>query len=64
MNIKEAYIEGGNQAFEYAKSINKKDLSTFTADEWVTFCECLCKGYDSKLLDITKNKDENNFIFG
>lgn len=48
-----AYIHGGNMAAEYAKSIGKHDLATLTGDEWLTFCECLCKNYHSKFLELT-----------
>lgn len=48
-----AYIYGGNMAAEYAKSIGKHDLATLTGDEWLTFCECMCKNYHSKFLELT-----------
>lgn len=44
-NEKNACIEGGKKAFEYAKSIGKSDLASFTGEEWNVFCECMCKGY-------------------
>jgi hypothetical protein len=42
---KDAYIKGGQMAHEYAKSIGKSDLAQFTGEEWLTFCECMCKNY-------------------
>ena len=48
---KQAYLYGGMNAHEYAQSIGKHDLATFTADEWLTFCECMCKNYHAKLVE-------------
>ncbi len=42
---KRAYLYGGQMAYEYAKEIGKHDLTTFTGDEWLTFCECMCHNY-------------------
>ena len=44
----QAYIEGGIEAHAYAKSIGKTDLATFTALEYLIFCECMCKAYTLK----------------
>lgn len=56
---KEAYIHGGNMAAEYAKSIGKSDLANLTGDEWLTFCECMCKNYHMKHVEL-----ENKMLFG
>lgn len=50
-----AYLYGGANAAEYAKSIGKHDLATLTGEEWLTFCECLCKNYHLKFLELTKD---------
>jgi len=51
----EAYLHGGNNAAEYAKSIGKCDLSQFTGQEWLTFCECMCKNYHDKYTELENN---------
>jgi len=56
---KEAYLYGGMNAHEYAQSIGKRDLATFTANEWLTFCGCMCKNYHNKHIALTS--DENFF---
>lgn len=48
----EAYHHGGQNAHEYALSIGKHDLATFTAEEWETFCECMCKNYHLKYIEL------------
>ena len=60
---KEAYLYGGMNAHEYAQSIGKHDLATFTAEEWLTFCECMCKNYHLKHAVLMSEilKEENNF---
>jgi hypothetical protein len=52
---KEAYLHGGKNAAEFAQSIGKSDLTQFTGEEWLTFCECMCKNYHLKYVDITKD---------
>lgn len=51
-NERQAYIYGGQMAAEYAKSIGKHDLATFTGEEWLTFCECMCKNYSQKIAEL------------
>jgi len=51
----EAYLYGGLNAAEYAKSIGKHDLAEFTGPEWLTFCECLCKNYHNKYIELTSS---------
>lgn len=48
-----AYIYGGTHAAEYLKEIRKTDLSTLTGEEFVTFCECMCKNYHLKYVELT-----------
>lgn len=50
-NEKTAYLYGGQNAAEYMKSIGKIDLSQLTGEEWLTFCECMCKNYHLKIVD-------------
>ena len=52
-NEKDAYIYGGQMAAEYAKSIGKSDLASFTGEEWLTFCECMCKNYHNKYIELS-----------
>jgi len=47
---KRAYLHGGLNACEYAKSIGKTDLATFTGEEWLTFCECMCKNFHQEFM--------------
>jgi len=49
---KEAYLEGGIEACAYAKSIGKSDLATLTGEEWLTFCQCMCKNYHRKIIQL------------
>ena len=53
---KEAYLYGGMNAHEYAQSIGKQDLATFTTGEWLTFCECMCKNYHLKHSEVMSTK--------
>ena len=48
-----AYLYGGQNGAEYLKSIGKDDLKDLTGDEWLTFCECICKNYHVKLIEFT-----------
>lgn len=49
-----AYKCGGRAAHEYAKSIGKTDLKDFTGEEWIYFCECMCKNFLSKKIEIDR----------
>ena len=55
---REAYLYGGLNAHEYATSIGKSDLADLTSDQWITFCECMCKNYHSKY-----NELQNKLFF-
>ena len=54
-NEREAYAYGGLMGAEYLKEIKKTDLSILSAEEWEIFCECMCKNYHNKLIDIKFN---------
>lgn len=57
---KEAYLYGGANAHEYAMSIGKHDLATFTPDEWLMFCKCMCENYHMKHIELSI---EDNITF-
>lgn len=57
-NEREAYLFGGKCGAEYAKSINKSNMAEFTGDEWLTFCECMCKNYHLDFIRLNKTLDE------
>ena len=42
---KKKYLAAGDAGFDYAKSIGKSDLASFTEEEWLYFCESICEGY-------------------
>lgn len=45
---KQAYLHGGQNGGQYLESINKFNLQQLTKEEWLTFCECICKNYHTK----------------
>ena len=49
---KDAYLHGGLNAHEYAMEIGKTDLTLFTPQEWLTFCECMCRNYHHKIIEL------------
>jgi len=59
---KQAYLHGGRNGGEYLKSIKKYNLRELTKDEWLTFCECVCKNYHAKYMSrTTLSEDEIPF---
>ena len=46
---KGAYLYAGSHAHEFMAEIGKHDLATLTADEWLIFCQCMCKNYLNKI---------------
>lgn len=56
---REAYLHGGQMAFEVAQEAGKSDLSQFTGEEWLHFCEAMCKAYHIKFSEL-----ENKLLFG
>lgn len=51
---KEAYSYGINNAVEYTNEIGKTDLALMTAEEILTFAECMCKNYHTKIIELNK----------
>lgn len=49
-NEKAAYAVGGEAAFEYAKSIDKRDLGDMSGEQWELFCENMCRAYHDHIL--------------
>lgn len=49
---REAYMFGARMGAEYLNEIGKTDLAVLTPNEVLTFSECMCKNYHSKLVDI------------
>lgn len=45
---KQAYLHGGKNGGEYLESIKKYNLAELTKEEWLTFCECICKNYHAQ----------------
>lgn len=52
INYNEAYTEGGEMGAEYLKEIGITDLALMTPEQALTFCECVCKGYDFKIAEL------------
>lgn len=49
-NEKAAYAVGGEAAFEYAKSIDKRDLGDMSGEQWEMFCENMCRAYHDHII--------------
>ena len=55
---KQAYLHGGKNGGEYLESIGKYNLAELTKEEWLTFCECICKNYHSKHVERTELRED------
>jgi len=45
----EAVEYGGAMGAEYLESIGIFDLTKLSKEQWLTFCECVCKNYHNKI---------------
>ena len=45
---KKAVEAGGKMGGEYLESIGKFNLMELSREEWLIFCECVCKEYHEK----------------
>lgn len=52
IDLNEAYMYGGKMGGEYLKEIKLTDLAAMTPGQALTFCECVCKGYDFKMAEL------------
>ena len=48
----EAVEYGGAMGAEYLESIGIFDLTKLSKEQWLTFCECVCKNYHTKRAEL------------
>ena len=49
---KQAYLYGAQMAGEYIKEVGVSDLAKLNSEQVLTFSECMCKNYHSKLIEL------------